>query len=78
MKNELIKKDSNLMEVIEKYPEVVPILLGYGLHCVSCTFSRFDTLETGAKLHGFSDDEVEMILKDVNAIAGSKNENENV
>ncbi|MEX0932986.1 MAG: DUF1858 domain-containing protein [Candidatus Pacearchaeota archaeon] len=76
MQSELIKKDSNLMEVIEKYPEIVPILLGYGLHCVSCSFSKFDTLETGAKLHGFSNEEVKMILRDVNTIANNSKQNE--
>lgn len=69
MVKELITKDMLLMEVIEKYPNIAPILTGYGLHCVGCHFSSFDTVENGAKIHGLTADVIEMMLKDVNAIA---------
>ena len=57
------------MDVIEKYPEIAPILTGYGLHCVGCHFSSFDTVEAGSKIHGMDQETFEMMLKDVNAIA---------
>ncbi|MFH1325265.1 MAG: DUF1858 domain-containing protein [archaeon] len=68
MQKQLITKNTNLMELVEKYPEVVEILMGYGLHCVTCTFSQFDSLENGAKLHGMSKDDFEMMLKDLNKL----------
>jgi len=64
----LITKDMFLMDIITRYPEVAPILMGYGLHCIGCHFSGADTLEMGAKLHGMDDETIEMMLRDVNVI----------
>jgi hybrid cluster-associated redox disulfide protein len=63
-----ITEKSHIMESLEKHPEIAPVLLGYGLHCVGCSFSRFDTIETGAKIHGMSRQDLKMMLKDVNAV----------
>ena len=69
MVKELITKDSLLMESIEKYPDIAPILTGYGLHCVGCSFSSFDTVENGAKIHSMDKETFEMMLKDINTVA---------
>ena len=69
MVKELITKDMLLMEVIEKYPSIAPILTGYGLHCVGCHFSSFDTVENGAKIHGMDEETFDMMLKDINIVA---------
>ena len=63
-----VTKDMLLMDILAKYPEVAPILMGYGLHCVGCSFSSYDTLEAGARIHGMPDDVIEMMLRDVNLI----------
>lgn len=67
-----VTKDVSIMELVEKYPDVIPVLMGYGLHCVGCSFSKFDTLENGAKIHGISGEDFEMMLKDVNFIVSSE------
>jgi hybrid cluster-associated redox disulfide protein len=66
-----ITKDMILNEAIEKYPEIAPILVGYGLHCVGCQFSSIDTIESGAKIHGMDNETFEMMLNDLNKIANS-------
>lgn len=68
-KKESITKDMLMADIIMKYPEVAPILMGYGLHCVGCDFAYSDTLEIGAKTHGMDKDTMEMMLKDANVIA---------
>lgn len=68
MVRELIKRDTILKEAIEEYPEIVSILIGYGLHCVGCYFSEIETIEQGAKTHGLTKEVIEMMLKDVNSI----------
>jgi len=68
MVKKLITKDMVLAEVIIEHPEIAPILTGYGLHCVGCHFSSIDTIESGAKIHGLTDEVIEMMVKDVNAI----------
>ena len=67
-KKQLITKDMLLLEVIEKYPETMPVLIGYGLHCVGCAFSSFDTLENGVKIHGMDEETFEMMLRDLNSL----------
>ena len=64
--NPKIRKDSNLAEVVFKYPLAAEILLDYGLHCVGCFANSFDTIEMGAKVHGMSDEEINEIVDRIN------------
>ena len=68
----LITKDMLIMDILEKYPQIAPILMGYGLHCVGCSFSSFDTLEGAINIHGMDDETFEMLLKDVNTTISNK------
>jgi hybrid cluster-associated redox disulfide protein len=65
---QFVTKDMFLIDIISRYPEATPILMGYGLHCIGCHFSGADTLEMGARMHGMDDEIMEMMLKDVNLI----------
>ena len=67
-----VTKDININELLKQNPEAAEILMAYGLHCVNCHFSKEDTLESGAKIHGFNDEDVEMMVRDLNR--GSENE----
>ena len=68
-----IKKDMLINQILEKYPEAATILMGYGLACVGCHFSKVDTIESGAKIHGLGDEEIEMMLKDINTLLQEEN-----
>ncbi|MDE1848854.1 MAG: DUF1858 domain-containing protein [Nanoarchaeota archaeon] len=68
MKEHAITKDMMLTDILARYPEVAPILMGYGLHCVACHFSSYDTLENGARLHGMDDETLDMMIKDMETI----------
>jgi hybrid cluster-associated redox disulfide protein len=61
-----VEKDTNLAELLMEHPGTAEILLDYGLHCVGCFANSFDTIEMGAKIHGFSDEEVEEMLTRLN------------
>lgn len=63
-----IRADMNLAEVVFKYPEAAEVLMDYGLHCVGCAASGFDTIEMGAKLHGMSPEEIKEMIDRVNEI----------
>lgn len=65
----MITKDMLISEVVERYPQVAEIFLEYGLHCVGCHVSHFETIEQGAKGHGMLDEEIEMMVDDANTIA---------
>ena len=73
--NSEITKNIPINDLINNHPDVIPVLMGYGLHCVGCSFASHDTLETGAKLHGFSEEEIEMMIKDVNTTIKAIEEN---
>lgn len=61
-----VTKDTNLAELLMDHPGTAEILLDYGLHCVGCFANSFDTLEGGAKIHGFSDEELHEMVDRLN------------
>lgn len=69
MVKKLITKNMLMNNILEKHPETAVILMSYGLHCIGCHLSTMETLEQGAKAHGLSNNEIELMLKDVNMIA---------
>ena len=71
-----ITKEIPINDLINNHPDVIPVLMGYGLHCVGCSFASHDTLETGAKMHGMNEEEVEMMIKDVNMTIKALEKNE--
>lgn len=63
---QIITKETPISGLIDEHPEVQEILMEYGLHCAGCHFSEFDTLEDGAMMHGLSDENVDLMIRDVN------------
>lgn len=73
-KRKKIDIDMPLSELIELYPELAEILTNeYGLHCVNCMISDFDTLEQGALIHGI---EGEFFLEMVSRLEDVINDND--
>ena len=64
----VITRDMNLGEVVFKYPEAAEVLTDYGLSCVGCFASSFDTIEQGAKIHQLSDEELEEMIERINEV----------
>jgi hybrid cluster-associated redox disulfide protein len=74
-KNKKITKDWIIQDIFEKHPKKV-IEIGeafskFGIHCIGCAVSSFETIGDGVMAHGFSKKELESILKDLNKIIGS-------
>lgn len=63
-----ITKDYNLGELVSKYPQTIEVLLDYGLHCVGCGAMFFDSIEAGAKIHGYSDEEIDELVLRINEV----------
>lgn len=69
-----ITKETNIGELAMEYPELARVLAeDYGLHCVGCFASSFDTLEVGAQIHGMTDQEIDEMIKRLKKIAKEKN-----
>jgi len=61
-----VTREMNVGEVAWRYPVAAEILEEAGLHCIGCIGSSFDTVETGCKLHGLTDKQIDDILKQIN------------
>lgn len=62
---EKIKKEINIAELVEDYPEAAQVLIDEGLGCIGCVASEFETLEEGLRAHGLDVDEV---IKKINQL----------
>ena len=65
----LITKDMSFGEVLQRFPQTTPVFGKYGMHCIGCSMSAFETIEQGAKVHRI---DVKKFVDDLNAAAGGK------
>ena len=63
-----ITKDTTIGDIVEKYPQVVDTLTSFGVHCVGCHVSPFESLEGGFKGHGMDDAKIEEAVKKLNEV----------
>lgn len=47
-----ITKDMTIGEILRTNPDVAPVLLDAGMHCLGCPASQAETLEEAAMVHG--------------------------
>ncbi|MFH1801430.1 MAG: DUF1858 domain-containing protein [archaeon] len=67
-----ITQKTKLNKVLQEKPEVAEILFESGMGCVGCPMAQQETLEDGCKAHGFSDEEIERLVKKLNDIEKDK------
>lgn len=53
-----ITKDMTIGEILVKAPEVAPVLMEAGMHCLGCPASQGESLEEAAMVHGMDIDEL--------------------
>ena len=51
-------------ELLQVSPEVAPILMEVGMHCLGCPASQMETLEEAAMVHGLDAD---LLTEKINA-----------
>lgn len=66
-KKQLITKESVIGDVAEKYPKAVEVMFKYGLHCIGCHVSPFETIEQGSLAHGMSEKDIAKMVDEMNA-----------
>ncbi len=72
----MITENLLIAELVEKYPELVEILLENDVHCVGCHASPVETIGEGLRGHGKSEEEVQEILKKMNEKIKEKQDEE--
>lgn len=63
-----IHREMMLGDIVEQFPEVVETLLDFGVHCVGCNVSPYESLEDGFGAHGMSDEEINTAVEKLNKI----------
>ncbi|MCM1326479.1 MAG: DUF1858 domain-containing protein [Bacteroidales bacterium] len=60
-----ITKDMTIGEILQAKPDVVPVLLDAGMHCLGCPASQAESLEEAAMVHGINIDD---LMKAIQAV----------
>jgi hybrid cluster-associated redox disulfide protein len=68
----VLKKDALISDILEDCPKAMEYLAQYGLLCVSCFLNRFDTLETGTKIHHMSEKDSQKMIDEINSELAKK------
>ena len=58
-----VTKDMTIGEILRANPEVAPVLLDAGMHCLGCPASQGETLEEAAMVHGL---DVDLLVDQIN------------
>ena len=72
-----IHKDMPIAEVLASFPDkaklLSEILIDFGIHCVGCGAATFETLEEGVLGHGFSEEQLNQLVIDLNNAVSNEN-----
>lgn len=60
-----INKDMTIGEILRTNPDVAPVLLNAGMHCLGCPSAQGETLEEAAMVHGM---DVDALMKEIAAL----------
>lgn len=64
-----IVKETIMGDMLKTNPEVVPILLNAGMHCIGCPSSIGESLEEACMVHGI---DVEDLVEEINTFIDSQ------
>ena len=63
----MITKDMTIGELLKVSENVIPVLMGIGMHCIGCPASLGETIEEACYVHGIEPDELVEKLNEVAA-----------
>lgn len=77
-----ITLDMTIADIFSTFPQksqrLAQAMTSAGLHCSSCSAATWETLEAGMLSHGKSGEEIEKLLKELNAILEEEIDLENI
>lgn len=59
----IITKDTKIGELLEINDSLGDVLMGFGMHCISCPLSQNETLEEAGMVHGI---DIDFLVKKLN------------
>lgn len=63
-----ISKDIFIEDLVREVPESVEYLMNQGIRCLRCGEPVWGTLENAAKEKGFSEEQIDVFVSDLNAL----------
>ena len=54
----MVTKDITIGELLKQAPDVAPVLLSAGMHCLGCPASQAESIGDAALVHGLDADEL--------------------
>jgi hypothetical protein len=64
----MIEKSISIEDLVAQLPEAVSYMMKKGVKCIACGEPIWGTLESAAKEKGFTDGQIEIFVKDLNAM----------
>ena len=58
-----VTKEMTIGEILRVKPEVAPVLLEMGMHCLGCPSAQMETIAEAAMVHGYDPD---ALVEDIN------------
>ena len=68
----MITKDMTIAEVMRKDPDVAPVFLSYGMHCLYCPVSSGESIEQASRVHGVDPDQLINSLNEYFEMSGAE------
>ncbi len=65
----MITKDTTIEELVESVPGAVKYLMEKGIRCIVCGEPIWGTLEEAALEKGFTQEDIEIFVKEINELA---------
>lgn len=62
-----ITKDMTIAQAIATNRDIIPVLLGIGMHCLGCPSAQAETLEEAAMVHGLDPED---LMERINEVVG--------
>ena len=63
-----LTKDMTIGELIGSFPQVAPILMHVGMHCLGCPSAQAESLEEAAMVHGLDAD---LLMEKINSFVNA-------
>lgn len=60
----MVTKDITIGELLREVPDVAPVLMSAGMHCLGCPASQAESIGDAAMVHGL---DVDQLLSEINS-----------
>ena len=68
----MITEDMTIAEVMRKDPDVAPVFLSYGMHCLYCPVSSGESIRDASRVHGVDAEELVNSLNEYFEMSGNE------